>query len=257
MALWIGTSGWQYEHWRERFYPAGLPQSRWLDHYAARFDTVELNVTFYRQPRPAVFDGWARRVPDGFRFALKASRYLTHVRRLRRPRESVEYLLEGATRLGPHLGPILLQLPPTLQAAPDALAEALSAFPADFHLAVEPRHRSWFSDEVRAVLADGNAALCWADRRGRLTPDWRTADWGYLRLHEGRAAPRPCYGRRALDGWVERIAGAWAPDADVYAYFNNDPLGCAVRDAALFGRRASRAGLRPTRTPAGAGIRIG
>jgi uncharacterized protein YecE (DUF72 family) len=257
MALWIGTSGWQYDDWRERFYPPRLPTSRWLDHYAERFDTVELNVTFYRQPRPAVFDGWAARVPDGFRFAVKASRYLTHVRRLRRPRESVEYLLEGASRLGTHLGPVLLQLPPSLEAAPDALAEALSAFPASIRLAVEPRHRSWESDEVRAVLEARGAALCWADRRRPLGPTWRTADWGYLRLHEGRAAPRPCYGRRALDGWIGRIAAAWPPEADVYAYFNNDPLGCAVRDGAVFGRLAARRGLRPTRTPAASGITVG
>lgn len=250
MALWIGTSGWQYDHWRGRFYPPGLPTGRWLDHYAERFDTVELNVTFYRQPRPEVFDGWAARVPDRFLFAVKASRYLTHVRRLRRPRESVEYLLEGATRLGPHLGPILLQLPPTLESAPDALDEALGAFPAALRIAVEPRHRSWFTDDVRTVLAAHGATLCWADRRGRLTPTWSTADWGYLRLHEGRAAPTPCYGRRALDGWLARLAAPWPPEADTFAYFNNDPRGCAVRDAAVFGRLARRRGLRPTRTPA-------
>lgn len=257
MAIWIGTSGWQYDHWRDRFYPAGLPVSRWLEHYAASFDTVELNVTFYRQPRPVVFDAWAARVPDGFRFAVKASRYLTHVRRLRRPRESVEYLLEGATRLGPRLGPILLQLPPTLQAEPDALADVLSTFPPHLRLAVEPRHRSWFSDEVAAVLATHEAALCWADRRRPLGSTRRTADWGYLRLHEGRALPRPCYGRRALEGWLRRIAATWSAAADVYVYFNNDPRGCAVRDAGVFGALAARQGLPSTTTPRPTSVMVG
>ncbi len=257
MALWIGTSGWQYRHWRDRLYPAGLAAGRWLDFYVERFATVELNVTFYRQPKPAVFEAWARRVPDDFVFALKASRYLTHIRRLRQPRDSVDYLLDGACRLGNHLGPVLVQLPPDLRVEPDRLAETLDAFPSGVRVAVEARHRTWFAEEVRAVLEARHAALCWTDRRGPTSPTWRTADWGYLRLHEGRAAPRPCYGPRALRSWVTRLGEAWPPGADVFAYFNNDPAGCAVRDAAIFGRFAARAGLEPTRTPAARSIRVG
>jgi uncharacterized protein YecE (DUF72 family) len=257
MALWIGTSGWQYRHWRERFYPRGLDTARWLDVYAEHFDTVELNVTFYRQPKPAVFEAWARRVPPDFRFAVKASRYLTHIRRLREPRESVERLLEGACRLGHHLGPILVQLPPNLEVDADALAATLDAFPPSVQVAVEPRHGSWYRDDVRALLADRGATLCWADRRGALTPTWRTAAWGYVRFHEGRAMPRPCYGEAELAAWADPVAAGWPPDAEVYAYFNNDPAGCALRDAAAFARLAADRGLRPTRAPDEASIRVG
>ena len=250
--LWIGTSGWQYRHWRGRLYPERLPTDRWLDRYVEAFDTVELNVTFYRQPRPAVFDGWARRVPEQFLFAVKASRFLTHIRRLREPAESVERLLEGASRLGPHLGPILVQLPPDMPAEPERLAETLAAFPRGVRVTVEPRNASWFSDEVQAILRDRRAALCWADRRGPVTPttsDWATAEWGYVRFHTGQARPRGCYGEAALKAWLERIRVAWPGDADVFAYFNNDHRGCAPRDAAVLARLGAAGGLRVTRAP--------
>ncbi|NJD28670.1 MAG: DUF72 domain-containing protein [Chloroflexi bacterium] len=248
MSLWIGTSGWQYQHWRGDFYPPGLPTDRWFDRYAEAFATVELNVTFYRQPRPAVFEGWARRAPDGFLFAVKASRFLTHVRRLREPRDSVDRLLEGATRLGPHLGPVLLQLPPDMAPEPDRLDETLAAFPPAIRVAVEARQAAWFTPRIRAILERHRAALCLADRRGLLTPPWATAPWGYVRFHAGRAATPGCYGRTSLDSWARRIAQLWPRHADVYAYFNNDGFGCAVRDAATLARLAARRGLRPTRT---------
>jgi uncharacterized protein YecE (DUF72 family) len=248
--LWIGTSGWQYRHWRGLLYARGLATDRWFERYAESFDTVELNVTFYRQPRPSVFEGWARRAPDRFLFAVKASRFLTHIRRLRDPRDSIDRLLDGATRLGPHLGPILLQLPPDMPAEPGRLADALAAFPAGLRIAVEPRHDSWFEPDVERVLREAGAALCWADRRGALTPPWRTAAWGYVRFHEGRASPRPCYGAAALDAWASRTAATWPPTADVFAYFNNDHRGCAPRDASVLARIAGRHGLAPTRVPA-------
>ena len=241
--LWIGTSGWQYAHWRGKLYERGLPTSRWFDRYAETFDTVELNVTFYRQPRPAVFEGWARRAPEGFLFAVKASRFLTHIRRLREPRESVERLLEGATRLGPHLGPVLIQLPPDMEAVPDRLEETLVAFPTGIRVTVEPRHRSWFTAEVRDILRRHGAALCWADRRGPRTPvdeSWATARWGYVRFHAGSARPQGCYGEVALGRWLERIRAAWTSDAaDAFLYWNNDHRGCATRRRAV---RRARAG---------------
>jgi uncharacterized protein YecE (DUF72 family) len=253
MSLWIGTSGWQYRHWRGDFYPAGLPTARWFDRYVEAFDTVELNVTFYRQPRPAVFEAWARRAPEDFLFAVKASRFLTHIRRLREPHDSVDRLLEGAVRLGPHLGPILLQLPPDMPAAPGRLDETLAAFPRDLRLAVEPRHPSWWTEALRAVLRRHGAALCLPDRRGPVTPIWATAPWGYARFHGGRAATPGCYGRASLETWAGRIAGLWPRDAEVFAYFNNDGHGCAVRDAAAFARAGVRRDLAPTRTPPAAG----
>lgn len=253
MTLRIGTSGWQYAHWRERLYPRGLPMGRWFDRYVEAFDTVELNVTFYRQPRPSVFEGWARRSPEGFLFAVKASRFLTHIKRLREPRDSVERLLDGARRLGPHLGPVLLQLPPNLEVEPGRLEETLAAFPADVRVAVEPRHDSWFSPEVRDILRRRGAALCWADRRGPRTPvdrEWATAPWGYVRFHAGHASPRGCYGEVALGRWLERVRTAWLDDsAEVFLYWNNDHRGCAPRDAARFAELARREGLVPGRAP--------
>ena len=197
MAVRIGTSGFIYEHWRGRFYPPAARGSE-LEFYAERFDTVELNVTFYRMPSAATFRSWAARVPENFLFAVKASRYLTHVRRLREPRAPVAFLMERAGELGSHLGPILVQLPPDMEADVARLAETLATFPAGVRVAVEPRHPSWFSDELRQLLVEHGAALCVADRRGPVTPRWRTADWTYMRFHGGRATPRPCYGEPAL-----------------------------------------------------------
>ncbi|HEY5628086.1 MAG TPA: DUF72 domain-containing protein, partial [Candidatus Limnocylindrales bacterium] len=169
MAIHIGTSGFIYEHWRGRFYPPSARGSE-LELYARTFDTVELNVTFYRMPAAATFRSWAQRVPDGFVFAVKASRYLTHIRRLQDPPSSVEFLVERARELGSHLGPILIQLPPDLELDLPGLEATLDAFPADLRIAVEPRHRSWFVEDARRLLADRKAALCVADRRGPITP---------------------------------------------------------------------------------------
>jgi uncharacterized protein YecE (DUF72 family) len=235
VTLLVGTSGWQYADWRGRFYPPGVPQRLWLEHYATRFHTVEVNNAFYRLPSREVFEQWRRRTPPGFVVTVKASRYLTHIRRLREPAEPVARLLDRAAGLGDRLGPVLLQLPPTLKADPALLADCLANFPSHVRVAVEPRHESWWTDEVRGVLTDHRAALCWSDRLGRpVTPLWRTADWGYLRLHEGRANPRPRYGRRALRTWAERIQQTWSNAEDAYVYFNNDPGGAAVIDAEAF-----------------------
>ena len=244
MALVTGTSGWQYRDWRGEFYPPGLPVSRWLAHYATQFSAVENNGTFYRLARSATFAAWREQTPAGFVMAVKASRYLTHVRRLRDPVEPVARLLAAATALGDRLGPVLLQLPPTLRADPPALAACLTAFAERYRAIAGPgapalrvcaefRHPSWLTADVRQILTDHNAALCWSDRRGRpLGPLWRTADWGYLRLHEGAAQPWPHYGRQALHSWRQRLRAAFPPSCDVYAFFNNDQHCAAPRDAA-------------------------
>lgn len=247
MALLVGTSGWQYRDWRGDLYPDGLPQRSWLEHYAGQFGTVEVNNAFYRLPERTVFERWRAQTPAGFVMAVKVSRYLTHIKRLRDPQEPVARLVDRAAGLGPRLGPYLLQLPPTLRAAPDLLDSCLRAFPTGARVAVEPRHESWWTGEVRSVLERRDAALCWADRMGRpITPLWRTAGWGYVRLHEGAASPRPSYGRSALASWLDRIGDAWdrSGEGDVFVYFNNDPGGAAVRNASTFLRMAQRRGLR-------------
>jgi len=238
-----GTSGWQYRDWRGAFYPADVPQRRWLEYYATQFATVENNGTFYRLPPRETFASWRDRVTGDFVMTVKASRYLTHVRRLRDPAGPVRRLLDAAAGLGDRLGPVLLQLPPDLRAAPEALRECLRQFPAAVRVAVEPRHESWWTDEVRGVLAAANAALCWADRNAAaVTPLWRTADWGYLRLHEGDGAPWPSYRGAALSAWAERITATWADDGDVYVYFNNDQNAAAPRDAARLAAAVARRG---------------
>jgi uncharacterized protein YecE (DUF72 family) len=234
VTLRVGTSGWQYRDWRGVLYE-GVPQRAWLSRYADEFTTVEVNNAFYRLPERAQFARWRDQTPPGFLMAVKVSRYLTHVRRLREPAEPVARLVDRAAGLDDRLGPYLLQLPPTLRADAALLDACLRAFPSAARVAVEPRHESWWTDEVRAVLERRGAALCWADRKSRpLTPLWATAPWGYVRFHEGAAQPWPAYGPAALRSWHERIAAAWPGDADVFAYFNNDPGGAAVRDARAF-----------------------
>jgi uncharacterized protein YecE (DUF72 family) len=182
-------------------------------------------------------------VTGDFVMTVKASRYLTHVRRLQDPAGPVRRLLDAAAGLGDRLGPVLLQLPPDLRAAPEALRECLRQFPAAVRVAVEPRHESWWTDEVRGVLAAANAALCWADRNAAaVTPLWRTADWGYLRLHEGDGVPWPSYREATLSAWAERISATWADEADVYVYFNNDQSAAAPRDAARLAAAVTRRG---------------
>src|ERR1700749_3404250 len=258
MPMLIGTSGWQYRDWRGGLYPEGVPQRLWLEHYATRYRTVENNNSFYRLPSRETFVAWRERTPDDFVMTVKASRYLTHVRRLRDPAEPVARLLGAAWGLGPKLGPGLLQLPPTLKADPGLLDACLKEFRTAAaaagqqgpRVAVEPRHETWWTEEVRRVLAAHDATLCWADRRGRpVTPLWRTATWGYLRFHEGSARPWPSYGRQALRSWGTRLSETWPDEADVYVYFNNDPGGAAVINSAQFAALAGRGGRAVTRTP--------
>ncbi len=256
MPVLIGTSGWQYRHWRQTFYPEGVAQARWLDHYAARFATVEINNAFYRLPEAKTFEDWKKRTPAGFVFAVKASRYLTHIKRLREPAEPVDRLLERARHLGSKLGPVLLQLPPNLRADAGALDEVLSRFPKKVRVSFEPRHESWFDADTRSVLERRGAALCLSDTPQRKSPHWRTAEWGYLRMHAGRATPHPCYGRRALATWAQRLADMWPPSATIYVYFNNDERACALRDAALFARAIEKAGLEASHAPSTSEVHI-
>jgi uncharacterized protein YecE (DUF72 family) len=234
VTAFVGTSGWQYKHWRGPFYPLRPRVKDELAFYAERFRTVELNASFYHLPAAETFSDWAARVPEDFIFAVKASRYLTHIKQLRDPEEPVQRLLDRAGCLGAKLGPVLLQLPPALQEDTGRLRAALAAFPRQVRVAVEFRHESWFTAEIRSLLEEFGAALCLADRRAEWqTPCWRTADWGYVRFHGGLGEPFTCYEPQTLATRAETIERLWG-DADAYAYFNNDPHGCAVRDARSF-----------------------
>ncbi|HEX3824597.1 MAG TPA: DUF72 domain-containing protein [Mycobacteriales bacterium] len=228
MTIHVGTSGWQYADWRGPVYPTKLAQRLWLTAYAQRFDTVEVNATFYRLPQLPSVQRWIESVPARFVMTVKASRYLTHVKRLAAPEEPVARLLDRIAPLRDRglLGPVLLQLPPRFSADADLLARTLDQFPADVRVAVEPRDASWFTPAVRAVLIEHHAALVWADRNGRaVTPLWETCDWRYLRLHHGRNGWG--YDDRDLRRWARRLRDT----DDGYIYANNDPGGAAVIDA--------------------------
>jgi uncharacterized protein YecE (DUF72 family) len=260
MSLYIGTSGWQYAHWKRRFYPiegpGKIPQRLWLEFYAQRFQTVESNAAFYNLPERKTFEAWRERTPDDFVMAVKVSRYLTHIKKLNESQEPVERFVGRAEGLGPKLGPALVQLPPQLGCDLDRLRETLDAFPKRMRVAVEFRHRSWWAPEVEALLERAGAALCLADRRGPVSALWRTTDWGYVRFHGGREAPGGCYGESALKTWVDRIAATWPATADVFVYFNNDFHACALANAVTFARLADTAGLAPTRVPDAAEITV-
>jgi uncharacterized protein YecE (DUF72 family) len=248
--IYLGTSGWQYRDWKGTFYPPKLKQTEWLEHYSERFQTVEVNNTFYRLPERKTFEQWAERTPEDFVFVVKASRYLSHIKRLQEPAEPVQRLMERAAGLGKKLGPVLVQLPPNLKKDIDSLDETLGVFGDSVKVALEFRHETWFDGETKDVLAKHGAAFCLADRGSRvITPLWRTAPWIYLRFHEGRASPRPCYGRGALESWVDRLASVAQEGDDIYVYFNNDTRGCAIRDSIQFASLASAKGFTVTRVP--------
>jgi uncharacterized protein YecE (DUF72 family) len=230
-AVRIGTSGWEYRHWRGRFYPTGLPQDRRLEFYAERFDTVELNNSFYRLPEADTFAAWARRVPNGFAFAVKASRYLTHMKRLRDPEEPLERLWTRARRLGDRLGPMLYQLPPRWRPNFDRLDAFLRAVPSGERQAVEVRDRRWYRPALYASLEHANVALCLHDMPGSATAPRRVGPFVYLRFHGAGQRYSGSYTPQRLAAWADRIA-AWASaSSPVWVYFNNDVGGRAVVDA--------------------------
>lgn len=257
MTAFVGTSGWVYRSWRGRFYPPDAHQGRWLELYARAFATTEINATFYRLPGHAMVEGWAKRTPGDFVFAVKMSRLVTHVRRLADAQAAIATFLSTMAPLGPKLGPILLQLPPSLEADMARLDEALRAFPPGQRVACEFRHPSWFEPAVYRVLERHDAALCLADRDGEaVTPLVRTASWGYVRFHAGRGEPFPAYAPDELEVWADELVRLFG-QADIYAYFNNDPLACAPRDAAVLATALRVRGLAVTRAPDPSSIAAG
>lgn len=228
----IGTSGWEYDHWRGGFYPRELPRDRWLEFYAARFASVELNASFYRLPEAVTFERWAHRVPDGFTFAVKASRYLTHVRRLRDPEEPLERLRVRASRLGDRLGPILYQLPPRWRPNPERLERFLDAIAHERDQVIEIRDARWYRPDILAMIGRSGASLCLHDMEGSATAPHPVGPVAYVRFHGAGERYGGSYSSQRLTAWADRIAGWVGEGRSVWAYFNNDIGGHAVTDAA-------------------------
>jgi uncharacterized protein YecE (DUF72 family) len=234
----IGCSGWNYKDWRERVYPKGCPASRWLSYYATLFDTVEVNSTFYRLASPKAVTNWIEQTPEGFVFSLKASRYLTHVKRLANLQDGVKRFYEAVDPLvgTPKFGPVLWQLPENFHRDDERLANALAGLPAGRHC-FEFRHKSWFAGDVYALLREHGAALVIGDHPERpFQTHEMTADWTFLRFHYGARGRRGNYSSAELEAWRRRIA-RWRSKVEVYAYFNNDWEGFAVKNG-LWMRRA-------------------
>jgi uncharacterized protein YecE (DUF72 family) len=250
MPVLVGTSGWQYRDWRGRFYPPRLPQRLWLEHHAAHWQTVEVNNSFYRLPAREVFEAWQARTPADYLVTTKASRFLTHIKRLREPHEPVARLLDRVAGLGDRQGPVLVQLPPDLQLEHDRLEETLACFPPGTRVVVEPRHDSWWVPELRELLARHGAALCWADRGSQpVAPLWRTASFGYLRLHAGGGEDVWPYEEHVLARWADLLCDTWSDDEDVLVYTNNDPGGAALRDGVVLARLLRERGRTVGRVP--------
>jgi uncharacterized protein YecE (DUF72 family) len=226
--LRIGTSGYHYDHWKGVFYRDDLPKAEWFSHYARQFDTVEINNTFYRLPEASTFDAWRRQAPQRFCYALKFSRYGSHIVRLKKPKSTIGRFLRRADRLGEFLGPILVQLPPNWKADPERLAAFLKAAPMNYRWAVEFRDPRWLCQEVFAILHEHDSALCIHDLIED-HPRRVTSGWVYLRFHGDRYSGS--YSSEKLKAEARWIKQQLASGKDVFAYFNNDAQGYAVENA--------------------------
>ena len=227
----VGCSGWQYQHWRGDFYRGQLPQAKWLEHYASVFDTVEINNSFYRLPEADTFARWAARVPMRFQFAVKASRYLTHMKKLKDPAEPIERLFSRMRTLGRHLGPVLYQLPPGFKVDLDRLRQFLEQLPRDARHVLEFRDPSWYVDPVYTMMERHRIALCLHDMRGSATARLRIGPLVYVRFHGPSGQYHGGYPDDRLESWAEWLGHQRSEGIAVYAYFNNDVGGHAPRDA--------------------------
>ncbi len=230
--VYIGTSGWNYKHWRGPFYPDDLPDKDMLSFYAEHFDTVEINNTFYHLPSFKTLKTWRETVPRKFTFAVKGSRFITHMKKLKAPKTSTKKFFTRAERLEDRLGPILFQLPPHWGCDPDRLAGFLDALPSRRRYVFEFRDQSWHTEEVYDLLKKHNAAFCIYELAGKESPLEITADFTYIRLHgPTRAAYAGSYPPQTLKKWARRIKEWRSHLKAIYFYFNNDPEGHAVNNA--------------------------
>ena len=237
----IGTSGYHYKHWLGRYYPAGTRPGAMLAHYVRDFDTVELNNTFYQLPNESTFDAWRDNTPDDFLFAVKGSRFITHMIKLKDAQRGLTNFLPRAERLGPKLGPILWQLPPGWKVNVERLEEFLSLLPPQHRYTFELRNETWMTDAVLEVLKKYNAAFCIYELAGYQSPLEITADWTYIRLHGPTAFKyQGSYTDAQLSAWADRIK-AWSRKLKaVYVYFDNDDSAYAVDNALTLKRLVTR-----------------
>ncbi len=232
MSILIGTSGWTYPHWQKAFFPEELPSAERLHFYAQQFNSVEVNTTFYGTPKKSTVRAWREAVPARFRFAIKASRYITHNKKLLQPRKSSIKLFRAIEPIAPQTAALLFQLPPWFAADVERLKKFLGKMPADFRYAFEFRHNTWFCEEVYDVLRGANAALCLWDLKGKSSLLEVTANFVYVRLHGPEVnAYRGSYPGQTLQKWKDRIQAWTRSRKDVLIYFDNDEKGYAPHDA--------------------------
>ena len=228
---YVGCSGWHYEHWRELYYPDELPKTKWLQFYAGQFNTVELNNSFYKLPSEKAFASWRESTPDGFVFAVKVSRFITHIKRLKNLGSAVENFLSRAVLLEEKLGPLLYQLPPNMKRNDELLQNFLSSLPPGYQHVVEFRHESWIDDAVFDVLREHNVGFCVFDMPGFGCPLVATSDFAYVRFHGGEGLYSSCYSEEELSEWSQRIPRLTRDVKVSYIYFNNDAEAFSVKNA--------------------------
>jgi len=227
----IGTSGWHYDHWKHRFYPEELNKRRWLEFYAGHFTTVELNNSFYRLPSETAFATWYESSPASFTFAVKVSRFITHVKRLKDTEEAVGRFITRAKILEEKLGPLLYQLPPNMHRDDEKLVSFLSILPEEMKHVFEFRHQSWLEGKVFEILCQHNAGFCIFDMPSLSCPLVATADFAYVRFHGSTGLYSSCYSDEELADWAKKLTDLAVNLKAVYIYFNNDAEAFAVRNA--------------------------
>ncbi len=229
--IFIGTSGYNYKHWKGPFYPDDMSSDEWFDFYCQNFDAVEINNSFYQLPEKKTFQSWKDRSPDNFRFSVKASRYITHMKKLKDPKEPTGNFFKAVDGLDDKLEAVLFQLPPRWGFNKERLASFLKVLPADFKYAFEFRDNSWWNDETYELLQKNNAAFCIFDLEGTLTPKMVTSDMVYIRLHGPGRAYEGEYDIKKLSGWAGALSSWSNTGRMVHCYFDNDQDGYAAKDA--------------------------
>lgn len=226
----IGTSGWNYKHWKEKFYPSGIPQKKWLEFYYNHFKTVELNNSFYRLPEVKTFDNWRNSTPDDFIFSVKASRYITHIKKLS-DKESLQEFLKRAKHLKEKLGPILFQLPPGWKFNEERFFSFIKMLPKKYKYTFEFRNETWWNDKVLNILEENNIAFCIFEIGGKITAREVTADFIYVRLHGPGAPYQGSYNYNVLKDWADFFSSMKKKGKEIWCYFDNDQNAYAANNA--------------------------